>query len=106
MVHRTHLKVFDNYYPKKFSAWYIDDWITKVYEPGRSTKRCDWVVRHHNSKHGTLYKIQWQEKTLLTPSVEEGKNRIKEWLLQKSTPIKDPVNLCCHVVVLCREAPQ
>jgi len=33
MVHRTHLDICVHYYPTVFSAWWIDDWITKVYEP-------------------------------------------------------------------------
>ena len=33
MVHRTHLDIFEHYYPDVFSAWWIDDWISKVYGP-------------------------------------------------------------------------
>ena len=79
MVHRTHLKVFEDYYPPVFSAWWIDDWMTKVYEPGRSKKLKDWVVRHHIGKHGTRYKVQHNESKVLNAEVEKGKTLISEW---------------------------
>ena len=34
-VHHTHLEIFGFYYPRTFSDWYADDWITYVYLPGR-----------------------------------------------------------------------
>lgn len=36
MVHRTHLEIFPTYYPAGLSNWYMDDWITIVYQPGLS----------------------------------------------------------------------
>ena len=29
-VHRTHVDIFGFYYPRVFSDWFGDDWITKV----------------------------------------------------------------------------
>ena len=29
-VHRTHLEIFEHYYPPVFSDWWMDDWISKV----------------------------------------------------------------------------
>lgn len=80
MVHRTHLDIFENYYPEVFSAWWIDDWISKVYGPQRSTKIMDWTVKHHVNKHGTRYKVQGHEKHFLEKELKKGKARIKQWL--------------------------
>jgi len=80
MVHRTHLEIFDHYYPTVFSAWWIDDWITKVYEPSRSIQLKEWEVKHHTGKHGTRYTAQRHEQKLLAEEVAKGKERVAEWV--------------------------
>ena len=80
MVHRTHLDIFEHYYPDVFSAWWIDDWISEVYGPERSTKMMDWTVKHHTYKHGTRYKVQGHEAKLLKGELEKGAKKIREWL--------------------------
>ena len=81
MVHRTHLDIFEHYYPDVFSAWWVDDWISKVYGPQRSTKMMDWTVKHHFHKHGTRYEIQHHEAQLLKAELEKGATKIETWLL-------------------------
>ena len=83
MVHRTHLEIFDTYYSNVFSAWYIDDWITRVYEPGRMVKMSDWVVKHHTGMHGTRYTPQMNEHRLVDDEVRKGQERLKGWLIQQ-----------------------
>jgi hypothetical protein len=34
-VHRTHIEIFGFYYPRVFSDWHGDMWITRVYQPNR-----------------------------------------------------------------------
>lgn len=84
MVHRTHLDIFKHYYPDVFSAWWIDDWISRVYGPERSTKMMDWSVKHHIHEHGTRYKVQGHEAQLLNGELENGRDRIEGWLKKKS----------------------
>jgi FkbM family methyltransferase len=79
MVHRTHLDIFEHYYPDVFSAWWIDDWISKVYGPQRSTKMMDWTVKHHTHKHGTRYEVQHHEAKLLKGELEKGGAKIEAW---------------------------
>jgi len=88
MVHRTHLDIFEHYYPEVFSAWWIDDWISKVYGPERSTKMMDWTVKHHTHKHGTRYAVQHHEAQLLQGELEKGGEKIEKWLSKtdKSEP--------------------
>jgi uncharacterized protein (TIGR01627 family) len=88
MVHRTHLDIFEHYYPEAFSAWWIDDWISKVYGPRRSTKMMDWTVKHHTHKHGTRYEVQHREAKLLKGELEKGAVKIEAWLSKtdKSEP--------------------
>ena len=32
-VHKTHLRLFNRYYPTELKNWFVDDWITNVYKP-------------------------------------------------------------------------
>ena len=86
MVHRTHLDIFEHYYPDVFSAWWIDDWISKVYGPERSTKMMDWTVKHHTHKHGTRYEVQHHEANLLKGELKKGAAQIEVWLSKTDKP--------------------
>ena len=57
-VHRTHIDVFGFYYPRLFTDWWGDDWITRVYQPGRSTKLAHIHVTHTISL-GQRYDVRW-----------------------------------------------
>jgi len=87
MVHRTHLEIFDTYYPAVFSAWYIDNWITQVYRPGRSSMLMlkDWEVLHHTKKHGTRYKKKKDEKKFLHNEISKGRDRVSKWVTGLTT---------------------
>lgn len=37
-VHRTHVDILGFYYPRVFTDWFADDWITGVYWPERCRK--------------------------------------------------------------------
>ena len=84
MVHRTHLKIFSHYYPDVFSSWYIDDWITHVYGMKRSTKIMSWVVKHHTEAHGTRYRADMTQHTLLQDELAKGRRVIEKWLNGKT----------------------
>lgn len=45
-VHKTHLNIFDNYFPDEIINWHIDDWITKVYEPNNSIRIKDKRIKN------------------------------------------------------------
>ena len=97
MVHRTHLDIFEHYYPDVFSAWWIDDWISKVYGPQRSTKMMDWTVKHHTHEHGTRYAVQHHEKQLLSGELEKGRERIAAWLKKSpSNALLRPSDIIVH----------
>lgn len=83
MVHRTHIDIFGEYYPKVFHNWYLDDWITRVYEPGRSKRIENWEVNHPVKE--TRYEPDKSQQKLLQGEVERGKVRLETWIasLQK-----------------------
>ena len=57
-VHRTHLDIFGFYYPRLFSDWWGDRWITDVYKPGRSTKVRSIHLAHTRGL-GRRYRIRY-----------------------------------------------
>lgn len=56
-VHRTHIDIFGFYYPRLFTDWYGDGWITRIYRPNRSTKLAD-VHLVHTRAFGRRYRVQ------------------------------------------------
>jgi hypothetical protein len=64
-VHRSHLEIFDTYYPPQFDNWWVDDWITHVYAAsGRMKKMASWTVVHAGT-HGTRYDISISQHDML-----------------------------------------
>lgn len=84
MVHRTHLRIFDTYYPAVFHNWYVDDWISTVYGPARTRKLASWVV-HHHVQLGTRYTPATRDSAQLRPAVAAGAALI-EAFVHKAPP--------------------
>jgi len=63
-VHRTHIDIFGFYYPRLFTDWWGDDWMTRVYKPNRSTKIGD-VRLAHMLGLGQRYAVHWQVRSHL-----------------------------------------
>lgn len=79
MVHRTHLDIFDYYYPTYFDNWWADDWITEVYKPMRNTKLKAWVVKHHLNAHGTRYHVDIKKSSRLKTTLALDRERLAEY---------------------------
>ena len=84
MVHRTHLEIFNYYYPPVFENWWIDDWITLVYKPNRSTKLKTWEVIH-SLKQGTRYTADFSLESFVAILVTIGKVAIESYIKEKSS---------------------
>lgn len=82
LVHRTHLEIFEHYYPPIFSDWWMDDWITNVYGSER-THRGPFVVRHRIGHQGTRYEVDQSHETKLQSELAAGRLRIRHWLQRK-----------------------
>jgi hypothetical protein len=84
-VHRTHLEIFEDYYPGVFDNWFVDDWITRVYQPSHLSVLGTWGVKHHTSAHTsqskrTRYEPQHFQERYLTPEVHKGRQRIAKFI--------------------------
>lgn len=71
-VHRTHVDAFGFYYPRAFTDWFGDGWITRVYTPDRCAKLRQVRVRHTLSL-GTRYSVNRAAGRLLQPTVQRDK---------------------------------
>jgi len=79
MVHRTHLQIFQTYYPSVFHNWYIDDWISAVYGKARTMHMKTWHV-HHHIELGTRYTPVMDDQNFLGKELATGADMIDRYL--------------------------
>ena len=77
-VHVTHLQIFGFYYPSKIDNWYIDDWITSIYNafPEREIKvqNCGGKPRYQvNNNKGIYLQAMMEFKPKLYQFLEDLK---------------------------------
>ena len=63
-VRASHVDIFGFYYPRELPGWWADDWMTSVYQPGRSRKIESMVV-HHTMALGQRYNVDASKEILL-----------------------------------------
>lgn len=86
MIHRTHMKIFETYWPTYFVNWYGDTWITDVYKRvHRITILQTWEVKHNLNRHGTRYNPFSPRQNVYNQLVDTGVNRIKQYLDNRDT---------------------
>ena len=77
MVHRTHLDIFDNYYPPVLDNWWTDDWITNVYGKNKQFVK-GWKMQHHTGAHGQRYTVKHGQHGNLKGAINNGKKKIEK----------------------------
>ena len=75
-VHRTHVDIFGFYYPRFFTTWWADDWVTKVYQPGRSTK-LPGIKLAHTMQLGQRYKVDFSIRTKVDSQIQQDKKTLQ-----------------------------
>ncbi|CAH1786924.1 unnamed protein product [Owenia fusiformis] len=90
-THKTHLDIFGIYYPRVFTDWYADDWVTKVYRPDRSTK-CKDIKLKHTMETGTRYKVDFRVGQKLQAAIDSNQKILKRYIKYRNSthPTKDP----------------
>ncbi|ELU12342.1 hypothetical protein CAPTEDRAFT_189487 [Capitella teleta] len=78
-VHRTHVDIFGFYYPRVFTDWFADDWITGVYWPERTRKVPGTKVKH-TMERGQRYVAHYEKANKVRVEVEIGKLILKRYL--------------------------
>eukprot|EP01068_Selenidium_serpulae_P015226 Selendium_serpulae@DN6188_c0_g2_i1.p1 len=89
MVHRSHLNIFDTYYPVEFQNWFVDTWMTNVYGPERTCKMSNWGVKHLVLP--TRYKVDLAKQTVLSPVLDKSRQALRERLAE--IPSEEPGEL-------------
>jgi len=83
-VHRTHVDLFGFYYPRLFTSWWADDWITMVYSPYRSTKVAD-VQLSHTMSLGQRYVLEEAAQPRLVGRIEADKQTVNRYVILPHT---------------------
>jgi hypothetical protein len=79
-VHRTHINIFGFYYPRLFTDWWADDWMTSVYQPEWSIKVASVKVRH-TMETGTRYEVDINRGQLWERRVEQDRASLLRYTL-------------------------
>lgn len=79
-VHRTHIEIFGFYYPRIFTDWFADDWITGVYWPDRCKKVAGTRVKH-TMEMGSRYVVHFEKANRVGMEVEIGKGMVNRYVL-------------------------
>ncbi len=90
-VHRTHIDVFGFYYPRVFTDWFADDWITGVYHPARSRK-LPMVRVKHTMEQGSRYVVHFEKAGKVDLEVKVGRTILSRWLEQHENAMKSPAH--------------
>ncbi|CAD5111152.1 unnamed protein product [Dimorphilus gyrociliatus] len=90
-VHKTHLDIFGFYYPRVFTDWWGDDWVTKVYRPGRSTKLFS-IKLVHTLDTGTRYKVHTSVEGKLANQLNSDKVTLYRYIeaVKRNKDLPDP----------------
>lgn len=80
LVHRTHLTIFEHYYPPVLSDWWMDDWITRVYSESGRMRRGAFLVRHRVDIHGTRYQVDQSHEVALIGELARGRRALDKYL--------------------------
>lgn len=83
-THRNHLKIFENYYPPEFKNWYVDDFITYVYNE-RLQIIPEWKALHLVKP--TRYSIYSPKRSDYAEIMKNGKDAINKFIRENDIPI-------------------
>ena len=77
--HRTHIDIFNFFFPRIFIDWFADDWLTHLYEPHNVRKMPNVRIAHTNAK-GTRYKIHMESESDLKGILDVHRKRLRQYL--------------------------
>jgi len=105
-VHRTHVNIFDGFFPTAFRNWWSDDWISVVYGKDATFARKDVVVTHNVQSQKTgawnRYDVDHAAQHQLHDQVQRGFVKINAWLRDAGYPTMPLPNVCGYSPVLTR----
>lgn len=78
-VHRTHIDIFGSYYPRVFTDWFADDWISSVYWPDHMRKVVGTRVKH-TMERGQRYLSHQEKAREVEIESQVGKEILKKYI--------------------------
>lgn len=82
-VHRTHVEIFGFYYPRVFTDWFADRWITNVYSNSMSigvrSDKLRTVRLKHTMKAGTRYNVHRVTGKKLLNCLHIGRHKLNTY---------------------------
>ena len=105
-VHKTHVEIFDAFFPPAFKNWWSDDWISQVYGRRATFARKDVVITHNVQSQKTgawnRYDVDHAAQHLLHGEVEKGFVRINAWLRAREYPTMPLPTVCGYAPMMTR----
>jgi hypothetical protein len=80
-VHRTHMEIFDTYFPIEFRNWHSDNWLTRVYGPFTHRKHAV-TLKHQTGAVGKRYPV-YRAGDKLEGELRVGRDRINAFIREK-----------------------
>ena len=105
-VHRTHLQLFQYYYPTQLDNWYVDDWITYAYtdkfsravmlHASPSFPHVEFSVQHKFTTR--RYKVTKAQAVFTAPLVECARNVVAGYIesVRAGTPPPPPISCVAY----------
>ncbi|XP_013407498.1 uncharacterized protein LOC106171609 isoform X2 [Lingula anatina] len=81
-VHRTHMDIYGVYYPRIFTTWWADQWISDVYSPSRFAKLPSVQVEHVQG-FKSRYDVDFSREQYFREEESKGKAYLARWLEAK-----------------------
>jgi hypothetical protein len=97
-VHCTHLSIFKRYFPKELKNWYIDDWISEVYDT-RVEKRV--IIHNRGGKERYEINHMEDEKKELVKKDMELIQKIKNFKIMRFKNDKNFLLIQDGIVIIC-----
>ena len=105
-VHRTHVDIFDAFFPATFKNWWSDDWISQVYGRRATFARRDVVVTHNVQSQKTgawnRYDVDHAAQHALHSEVQKGFVTINAWLRARDYATMPLPSVCGYAPMMTR----
>ncbi len=90
-VHRTHMDVFNFYFPVSFKNWWSDDWISSIYGAEHTFRLDDVKIKHNVGAQKTSgatqrYEVDHGAQLRLDGELRKSFTLIDAWLKKNSYP--------------------
>ena len=114
-VHRTHLQLFQYYYPTQLDNWYVDDWITYAYtdtfsravtlHASAAFPHVEFSVQHKFTRR--RYKVARAQAAFTAPLVECARNVVARYVesVRAGTPPPPPVSCVAYTTGVPAQPP-